>query len=248
MFSEDESLILKLAFWTVALPFVIVWKIGKLIFFLISDRRLDRQVQKADAERLQRSNETETHVTSLRSEQLEKIDSQLAALVPKTPANKLRATFHQGSIKVPRIIVRWDWTHRQFLSEITSDIRTKYVVCVQTDLTETDRAVVSKHQLDEIELDSEPYYTADEIDQLRKYMEISKQEFPHEAPAVYGPEMKRQRSITVGDFTHGVLHHESESAHEANLYAAKVKTKLLPAIKELIQQYSESHMSETVEI
>jgi hypothetical protein len=247
MFDDEAGGLMKAILIVMFLPFYLTWKIGKWLIVMLWDKKQDRTFARWDTERKEASDKAAEEYSEARSKQIGQLIYEAVQKSPKTPATKLRATFHQGSIEVPRRILSYDYKRGGMATQLMSQTDKIYVVCARVDFSETERAIIEGKELQEVELDRQPYYTRAEIKQLKEYRDISRKNDSDEAVAFYERHIHDERVIDVRMFLKGLVYFEFESSHEAQQYFNKLKVKILPQIKSLVEEYSVSNASEVVE-
>ncbi|MGO8866413.1 MAG: hypothetical protein ACLQME_07935 [Alphaproteobacteria bacterium] len=251
--NEDESVgqaVARGVLWTAAVPF-------RLGFYAT---KLGYRAVKGAAQQNAINTLKEADAPNAKARQQER-DKQLAALkaaVPPLPPDRMRATIQLNEIKYPITKQRIVQSAFGFPSaeHVPAGEETRYSVDMILELPETDRAIIREHELTGIVLQEEPLYTHDRI--IEQQMEFDQMiEAQHHAAAKASYMASKQMFLDgartaklttrVGDLLVSPHSRMFETAHEANEYAEKLKTKLLPRIKELIDQYRGHKQSQTVE-
>jgi hypothetical protein len=122
----------------------------------------------------------------------------------------------------------------------------KHVVDLYLEASEEVKAIVKLNRLDEIVLASEP------VDTSRLEAELETIKDPDKWAVRYSviQQLKSRRNETkLGDYLSNPWTRKFDSVYEANEYAAKLKTEILPRVKEIITTNSKiGPTSETFEI
>ena len=170
----------------------------------------------------------------------------------------MRATIQINELKHPRMkqerirhLVGEDSFVRTEAGEIT-----KYAVDMILQMTETERATIKQHQLDDIVLEDVPLFTQDELasariddrarvdaakDPLHKAVEKQMLEMTDE--------MKKheRRKTRIGDLLVSPFSRIFDAPHDANEYARKLKTEFLPKTRQLLDRSRDYKQTETIE-
>jgi hypothetical protein len=229
---------------------------------LVSHFVVDPLIQKANDKKDARiSAEINEQQQAKYEEREQERDAQLRALrdlVPSAPPERMRATIQLNQFRQGR-------TGRKKVSHLLGDDSfvyvetgedTKYSVDMILELPESERALIKQYELDDIVLEDIAAHSDDYLlrhrvesdeeaearsDPLRK--EISKQINTNVQSL-----LKAERRITrIGDLVVSPYSRVFDSPHEANDYAAKLKTKFLPELRKLLDRHREHKPTETLE-
>lgn len=166
----------------------------------------------------------------------------LAAAVPSTPLSSMRATVQTNTYKVARAFI--------------------YSVDMILELTETERAIIKEHELDDIVLEDVSLYSKEDLQ--RKESDIAKHHQAFE-DAFTSDKMVREKlaeqmdtntlammktarlKTTVGQLLASPYSRVFNSPHEANDYAQALKTKFLPEMKKIIDKHGAHKQTETLQ-
>jgi len=132
-------------------------------------------------------------------------------------------------------------------------------VNMMVELSETERAIVYEHQLDFIELENVPLYSADEIArnkyQLKKDAEAVSVRAQPALKAISEAivndvetlQKSERRITTIGDLLIVPYSRMFESVYAAKQHSDVLKQKHLPKLKQIIEQFADYRPAETVE-
>jgi hypothetical protein len=251
---EDAELFFKAIFWIMVAPFWLGWKLLVLIWEFILKPRIERY-NREDAVR-QASRERQGTKQKSRDETCVKQPQALKAAVPSGPPERMRATIQineekqarMGYRRIPRLI-----GEDNFISvQVGEDLR--YSVDMILEMSETERAIIKEHELYDIELEETPLYTAEELrafeEQYNNQTEATKGILLKEIRKQTSPlaMMKEEKLKTrVGDLLVVPFSRSFDSRHEAKTYADKLKTKFLPEIRKLLDDYAVHKRTEILE-
>jgi len=248
----------KLIFYFLAAPFWIAWKI--LVFawhFIfkplnqtIADKHADAQQQqlRAAEERNQEDRNAERH------DQLDALKESL----PKTLPESMRATIQINAVRVPV------YESRRLSRLIADDSFVKaetgetvhFAVDMIIELSETERAIIKEHSLYDLEMEEYSLFSQEQIDKFASEEAERASGFKDAALADMWAETTDQmikvqkaakRQVRLGDYLVAPFTRVFPTKHEATQYAQRLKTKLLPQIKELLQQYREYRQTDTIQ-
>jgi hypothetical protein len=157
---------------------------------------------------------------------------------PSTPVERMRATIKQDSFP--------------------NDGRTTFSVTLVLELSEEERAIVRKHEIDCIEIDNAPAFTQQQLAEIQEQNRQELEAIPSHNETLrtvtvesmeqaFQALKKQRRSTTVGDLLVIPYQVFFNDPHEATQFANTLKTKYLPRVRALIDQYREFKASETIE-
>jgi hypothetical protein len=186
---------------------------------------------------------------------------QLAALAeaaPKGAPERMRATIQINTIRVPVIEQR---RIRKFFREDTFEYvetgeHVRYTVDMILQLPEHDRAIISEHSLDGILVEDEPRYTREELRQIeegyRNEVEAAKDHYLKAAISAstelaLDSQRAERKQTFLGDYLVAPFSREFVTAPGANEYADKLKTKILPQIRDTLERYRSHKKTDTIE-
>jgi hypothetical protein len=258
---EQGEAFFKLLGYFIIAPFWIAWKVARLLWEFVLKPGIERgnqkAAQKSEQQLAQQNADKDQARRDARAKQLE----ALRAALPPNGAwdpEKMRAVVQINEFKQPRLerkrIHRLIGEDSYMLVEVGEDFR--YSVDMALQLSETDRAVIKQHELDDIVLEDTPLYTQEELadiaihqDQdVRATKDLLRKEITKQIDKQALSLMKEQRSRTrVGDLLVSPFSRVFDSPHEAKEYADKLKTKLLPSVKQLIDRYRGHKQTEILE-
>ena len=167
----------------------------------------------------------------------------LRAAMPTSPVKSMRATIQTNTYK-------------------DDGGTSRFTVDMMLELTETERAIIKEHELDDIVLEDIPLFDKDALEKKQQQIEEHREAFDRatrsskmldaklseQVDVAVLAAMKKARLITtVGQLVVIPFSRAFDSPHEANEYASLLKTKLLPEMKRLIQKHGQHRQTETVE-
>ena len=132
----------------------------------------------------------------------------------------------------------------------------RYTVDMILQLPEYDRAIINEHSLDGILIEDEPRYTPQELRQIEKQyrneVDAAKDRYLKEAVSAstelaLSNQRAERKQTFLGDYLVAPFSREFVTAPEANNYADKLKTKILPQIRDTIQRYQSFNKTDTIE-
>jgi len=138
--------------------------------------------------------------------------------------------------------------------EVGEDSR--YAVDMLLEMSETERGVIQQHQLEDIIIEDTPAFTEHQLIQSDilsdKMVDATKDILLKEVQKVVHQssiEMRKQDRVKtrVGDYLVTPFMRSFTTPHEAKQYADKLKTKILPSIRTMIDSYSNNSSQETLE-
>ena len=234
-------------FYTIAAPFWLAWKLLRFLF---------AAVQKTNAEH-RREVDIEPTVEAWGAKRRAQLDA-LTDQVPKNPPERMRAVFALNEFKVSEykdVRVKRLFGDDDFES-VLSALETQYSADMILEMNETERAIIRKHQLEDIVLEDVPLYSERELTEHRAQHEVEVEAAtdPYlkivrgQVNAQVEDNLKHKRLKTrVGDFLVSPYIRAFDTHREAQLHLNKLKTEYLPKIRELIEQYRDLNESQTLE-
>lgn len=229
--------------WTVSAPFKLAYRAVKVASQAKELETLATTAAARDEARKQ-----------VRAKQL----ADLAAAAPQGPADRMRATIHLNEYKVP-----WHEPKKvhHLLGKPSYDYmeveeHTRYSVDMILQLSETDRAIIRQHRLEEVILDEEPLYTelqtaksaVENADAIEREDDLLMREILKDGAQRSKEEHRTAKRVTkVGDLLLFRYTREFERPFTAKEYSDKLKTSLLPKLKQLIDRYRNHKQAETLE-
>jgi hypothetical protein len=227
-------------------PFWYRWK-GK---YLIADRRQ----RMADAAADRQLSKLQTQLEPERTRQFQ----ELKIALPKMPPQRMRAVFAVNKVQVP---VSQQKVMRHLLGEPTfsstyTGAETKYSADMILELTESERAIIREHRLDDVVLEDEALYSQSELVQQRidadERADATKDILLKEITKVMEQNVneisrEQRRKVRVGDLLVSPYSRVFDTYHEAHDYLDKLKTKHIPKLRELIDKYGNYKPKETIE-
>ena len=206
------------------------------------------------AQQLEAQSEKEKIRDEARAKQL----AALNAAVPPGIPEKMRATIQLHEIKVARVEQQrkrhafgedaWPYV------EVGED--TKHTVDMILQLSETERAIIGEHQLQHLVIEDAPLFNEDQLRKIRlqDQAEIAAIKDPvakiisEQSREMGHDQLKKDRKQTfLGDYLVSPFTRMFDTPPEAKSYADKLKTKILPQIKQHIDAYRDHKQSETIE-
>ncbi len=152
-------------------------------------------------------------------------------------------------VKYEEEVVNEETTKKGFFGSrtvITPVTYRMHVVYLYLEASEEEKAMVKLNRLDEIVLESNP------VDTSKDEAELEATDDPYMREVLEGVIKTRKTKRlewTLGDYLRNPYVRVCNSVYEANEYAAKLKTEILPRIKEVITTNSKiGPTSETFEI
>ncbi len=249
----------KAIFWMLVAPFWLAWKLVALIWEFLAKPAIERGHEKSAAGHQERVLQ-EQHAPKqkardeLRAKQIE----ALKAAVPPGPPERMRATIQINEYKKARMeqqrIARLIGEDNFVYVEVGED--TLFSVDMILDMTETERAIIKQHELDDIVLEESATYTELEIieaksrfqDEVKGTKDPLRMEIRADIGKQVITDMQHERTKTrVGDLVVAPFSRSFDRPHKAKEYADRPKTKLLPEVRKLLDSYSAHKQIETLE-
>jgi hypothetical protein len=245
-------------FWMLAAPFYAAFYILKFgwqfilkpIFATLENKSADKARHKAAADRAPAAKRRD----EVRAEQL----AALAAAVPPGVPERMRATIHLNEFRTP--CTEQQRSPHLFGEDSFTSVEVgeyiAYAVDMILEMSETERGIIQQHRLDDIILEDTPLYTDVELrkkkyeyqDEVDATKDLMLKEVKRHSTAMTVELLKDHRMQTrVGDLLVSPFVRTFPNPHEAKQYADKLKTKILPGVRELIDSYREHKQSETLE-
>jgi hypothetical protein len=250
---EQTEGILKLFGYILIAPFWIAWKILQLFWGLFKAVTEDVHLKKA-AELQAQVTPTEQARQAARQQQLDALRATLPAGLP----DRMRATIQINEVKHPRL--KQERIHHligedTFVHAEAGEIA-KYTVDMVLQMTETERATIKQHQLDDVVLEDAPLFTEDELVRARIDDRARVDAAKDPLHKAIGKQMlettedmrkHERRKTRIGDLLVSPFSRFFDTPHEASEYAHKLKTEFLPKIRQLLDRYREYKQTETIE-
>jgi hypothetical protein len=232
-----------LLFWWLLVPYHILKWIFRAARKSNIDTSNDRIAERAD---------------KTRAAQIAELDATLRAAVPTAPVQKMRATIRFGELSAPKL----DYDYSDRYGSITRDTgqsETMFTVDMIVELSEQERAIILKHNLDFVELEREAMFSPLELSLMEDedqreldatsevrdpYLKAAKKMGVEQAKAL---RTNYKQITTVGDLLVVPYRRQFGSAHDAKKHAEVLKTKLLPQLRLVLNQYKEHRTTETLE-
>ena len=220
---------------------------------------LNQSVADANARRLEASTAAvQADRQKARDEARARQLDALRAAAPQAPPERMRATIHVNEFKIAkmetqqvrRLIAEDSWINVEVGEE------TSYAVDMLLEMSETERGIIQQHQLEEIIIEDNPAFTESDLTRsnmlAEKMADATKDILLKEVHKVVqksSVEMQKQERVRtrVGDYLVSPFTRTFATPHEAKQYADKLKTKILPAIRTMIDNYGKHVSQETVE-
>jgi hypothetical protein len=253
---EAGELFFKFIFYALIAPFWLAWKVISLSWEFIVKPSIERSHEKSAVK--QQEQQQETPKQKARDEARAKQLDALKAAVPPGPPERMRATIQINEYKKARMeqqrISHLVGEHSFVYAEVGED--TCFSVDMILEMTETERAIIKQHELDDIVLDESATYSDMDIIEAkrRQHDELKGTKDPLlvQIKADVGKEvisdMQKDRTKTrVGDLIVAPFSRPFDSPHKAKEYADKLKTKFLPEVRKLLDGYSAHKQTETLE-
>ena len=247
----------KVFFWILFAPFWLAWKLLALIWQFLVKPGIERHNWNAAATQQaleQQHNSKQKAHDEARANQL----AALKAAVPPGPTERMRATIQLNEYKQPhyerRRIDRLIGEHNYIDREVGED--TCFSVDMILQMSETERATIKEHQLNDILLEETPTFTEQQIlkveaecdEEVRATKDLILQQVTANVNKSRLARMKDDRTKTrIGDLLVSPFSRSFDSPHKAKEYADKLKTKFLPEIRKLLDTYSGHKQTETLE-
>lgn len=189
---------------------------------------------------------------------------ELFAAVPSTPPEKMRATIRVNEIRVPdceqQFVGKNFRGDKQYTSVEVGEL-TKFAVDLILELPETDRAIILQHDLAYFVLEDRPMYTEHELREMSnnaakvregiagdRFKDLAFKEIRRHNDTAMEKLRRRDRTqTTVADFLSPPFSRSFDTPHEAKMYADELKSKTLPGLKKLIDDYRDHQETETLE-
>jgi hypothetical protein len=183
----------------------------------------------------------------------------LRAAVPKTLPESLRATIQINAIVVAEREQRC--IPRTFVDDsiiyVEGPERTKYAVDMILELSETERAVIKEHNLHEYLLEDEPLYSAEQLARIKREQDGYAAAFKNPSVAelwdkhtqvIIDTDRAARFQTKLGDYLVAPYTRVFENRVEANQYSEKLKTKLLPQIKSILEVHQTDLGPQTIRL
>jgi hypothetical protein len=248
--------LLKLFFWILFAPIWLAWKLLALIWQFFVKPSIERHNWNAAAD--QQGAEQQNPKQKARDEARAKQLTALKAAVPPGPTERMRATIQLNEYKKPRHerkrIYRLIGEHNYIYHEVGED--TCFSVDMILEMSETERATIKQHELNDIVLEETATYTEEEIlktklecdEEERATKDLILKQITANVNELRVAGMKEHRTKTrVGDLLVAPFSRSFDSPHKAKEYADKLKTKFLPEIRKLLDSYGTHKQTETLE-
>jgi hypothetical protein len=204
-------------------------------------------------------NDEEALIKPIKEQADSERQEQLAALraaVPPTPPERMRATIHLNDITVITMLGAPE--SGLFRKKVASGA---YVVDVILEIPETERAVIQEQHLDRLVMETIPKYRNYEIHNLLGEFERTFSGLLHtmkKADHIAREVLKTKRrtyesyeaetmEIILADYFRNPYTRVFNTKPEANEYADKLKTVLLPKVRELLDKNVSRTTSQTIE-
>lgn len=203
------------------------------------------------------------HEQQIKAERERQI-AALKAAAPSSPPEKMRATIQLNSYTMLRrrqesVNFKGTRTSSYIVAKYVDETRFSIDMILQ--LSETERAIIKQHEVFDIVLDDQPFFSEDELAQLaidhdaqvKAASGFSKSEMLHSAvkkvvnEQVLDMAKHERRKTRLGDLLVLPFSRDFDTQHEAKQYADKLKTQLLPTMKKIIDSYRDFKPTETVE-
>lgn len=176
---------------------------------------------------------------------------ELKAALPSTPPQRMRATIHVNPI-----------TTFALLSKSAKAALQRYAVDMILEMPEKDRALIREGHLEQVVVEKVPKYSTDHIldifgEQEKKIDELRRRGKFEDHVALEAIKATEQRSvasyraetreITLGDYLRVPFTRIFDTKPEANEYADKLKSAILPHIREMLDKNASRQTSATIE-
>jgi hypothetical protein len=172
----------------------------------------------------------------------------LRGAVPHTPPQRMRATIHYNTFKIPVFETRY-FEGLSVEKQTGFDIR--YSADMILELSEEERGIVVQNDLHTIVLDDKPLYSKDNLAEIRRaevqraesmggnsQLDLIAKELTKQSAGTVAAlaEVHREQTL-VGDFLVAPFTKTFDHAHDAKQYGDELTTKILPGIRKLIESY-----------
>jgi hypothetical protein len=254
---ETIAALFKVFFWILFAPFWLAWKLLVLIWqFLVKPAIEQRNSNAAATQQAleQQHNSKQEARNKTRANQI----AALKAAVPPGPTERMRATIQLNQYKKPRferrrisrLIGEDDFIDR----EVGEDAC--FSVDMILEMSETERAIVSEHELYDIVLEEFRTYTEQDIlESQRDYKErqdATKDEFLKQIQIDVDKTLiegmrENTTKTKIGHLLNRPFSRDFGTPHEAKMYAEKLKTKFLPEVRKLLDSYRTHKQTETLD-
>lgn len=247
----DADLVFKIILWMFLWPFFLAW-------YLIIKPLIKYSQTKSTEKQQELFFEQNAQKVQVREQARANQFSALQAAAPSAPPERMRATIQINPYKKPRV-------EKKRIARIVGEDDYTYVetgedTCFSVDMilemTEAERAIIKQHRLDDILLEETATYSEHDILKAKVEMQAEVDATKDIGLGMIKSNvnkdvidgMKKDRTKTrVGDLLVSPFSRSFDSPHEANDYANKLKTKFLPQVRKLLDQYSQHKPSETLE-
>jgi hypothetical protein len=256
---ETSAGFFKLIFFFFIAPFWLAYHVLRLSWQYALKPLFTHLEQRSDDKRFAQQIGLQALQQKHRDEARAKQLAALGAAVPSMPPEKMRATIQLNEIKVPRMEQRR--IHHAFGEDSWVSVEVgefpKYAVDMILQMSETERAIINQHQLQYLTIEDNPIFSPDQLREIhsqhREELSVIKDAFLKEITeqsqsAVEGMLKEDRKQTLLGDYLVSPFSRIFETPHEAKLYADKLKTKILPQIKQHLDMYRNYQQSETIEL
>lgn len=255
---ESETFV-KLVFYTFIAPFWLAWKLAVLAWQFIfkplnqsvSDKRADaKQKELDDASQAARDARAAARQTQL---------DALQAAVPKSLPESLRATIQINPVivvdreqrRIPRLVAD------DSLVFVDVGEHTEYAVDMILELSEAERAVIKQYSLHDYLLEDQPLYSPEQLADIERQHNEYGATFKSPGVAEIWDEQNQEimnlhkaarLQTKFGDYLVSPFTRMFKTRLDANQYADKLKTKLLPQIKSIIDAHRADQGPQTIRL
>jgi len=252
---DMTELVLKTMFYILFSPFILFYYICKYFYRWVVRPAIERSHQKRAEVLVERdlmlNSESESLVRNIQLKQL--TDS-----LPKDLPQRMRAVFAVNKIEVREPQQK---RIKHLIGEDTfvtdySQKATKYAADMILQLTETERAIIRQHSLDDVVLEDEAAFSQADLVRIRSEAQERsssiKDDLLREVTKTVDADVNdmlrhERRKTRVGDLLVSPFSRDFETYHEAHDYLDILKTKHLPQIRQLIDRYRNLQQNQTIE-
>jgi hypothetical protein len=255
----DDAGFIKLVFYLFIAPFWLAWKASVLawrhIFKPLNQSIADK---KADAKQKELDDANQAARDARATARQKQLDA-LRAAAPKSLPENLRATIQINSVTVVESEQRR--IPRTFANDsivyIDGPEKTKYAVDMILELSETERAIIKEHNLQDYLLEDEPLYSPEDLARRAEfhqgyaasYKDPDMAEFlDQHTQEMMNLERAARRQTKLGDYLVVPYTRIWEDRIQANQYSEKLKTKILPQIKSILDVYKADSGPQTIHL
>jgi hypothetical protein len=255
---ESETFI-KLVFYMFIAPFWLAWKISVLAWnFVFKPLNQSISDKRADTKQKQLDEAAQTAHDARNAARQQQLDA-LQAAAPKSLPESLRATIQINSVtvadreqrRIPRVFAD------DSIVYVEGEERTEYAVDMILELPEAQRAIIKQYNLHEYVIEDEPRYSSDQLAQIEQQHDGRAAAFKNPNVAEIFNDQTREimnmhkaarLQTKLGDYLVSPCTKLFKNRVEANQYAEKLKTKILPQIKTILEANTAGESPQTIQL